>query len=135
MKLNKSKKLHSLLLNILETTRELNQCVLSDELDLAQIRALTSARGTQMQEFGSEFVYLKDKADLSQDTLESFTNIYKQIIKNHHSLDDTINRRLTLLKKQLVDIGRDKRKRSQYLTNSKQDFYRSSVLLTSKIQG
>jgi transcription termination factor NusB len=135
MKFNNSKKLQNILLNILETSRELNQCALSDELDLEQIRALTATRGTQMQEFGSEFVNLRDKADIPNQTIESFTNIYKQIVKNQHSLDDTINRRLTILKKQLVDIGRDKRKRSQYLSNSKQDFYRSSVLLTSKIQG
>lgn len=135
MKAGKTNKLQSLLLNILETTRELSDSITSDELKIEDIRILTHRRGRQMRDFGEAFVSAKNKDDIKPEYIESFTNIYKQILKNQQILDDTINRRLSMLKRQLVEIGRDKGRRSSYVSNQKHDLHGSSVLLTSKIHG
>jgi hypothetical protein len=135
MKVSATKKLENILLEILDTSQSLTEVVLSESFDLELIRQLTNERGEQMLLFSHEFVSLRDKEDLPTDTLKSFTSIYNQILKKQRFLDDTINRKLSSLKREFAEMSKDKSRRSKYAVNRFQDSHNSSVLLTSKIIG
>lgn len=130
-----TQRIHSELLAILESTQAMGEVLSSEPLDLKHFRNLSESRAQQMANFQRDYQHLFAQKASSNPMLDSFTNIYKVLIKKQRELDDTLHRRLSAIRTELNAMKIERNQRSRYLKSNAANRHDHSVLITSKLQG
>ena len=121
------------LLNILDTTQEMMHSVTKDELDMHELSVLANRREELMLDFKDKYALLIQKSNQAHKNI--FSKIYDQLLKKQNELDDTINRKLSYIKKQMAEMRKEHEQRTKYAKSPARKASASSVFITSKLHG
>lgn len=123
----------SALLDILDTTQEMMHSVSKEELDMHELSVLTTKREELMLDFQSKYSIIIQKSNQAHKNI--FSKIYDQLLKKQRELDDTIDIKLSYIKKQMAEMRKEREQRTQYAKAPAHKARASSVFITSKLHG
>ena len=121
------------LLDILDTTQDMMYSASKEEVDIHELRVLSSKREAMMLDFRSKYALILQTSN--QAHKEIFSKIYQQLLKKQRELDDTIDRKLSYIKKQMAEMRKEREQRTQYVKSPARKASASSVFITSKLHG